>query len=272
MEAEAVPAARPRASRPHLRRIAFPLGLALTRLLRRGGPVAAGRDRCRGRGGGARGGQRRQPHCRGRRASSRRARDRPGRPDAARELARRARPGRSLRRARLPRPRCAARLRAARVLLRRLPRDPRRRGPRRSRRLGAARPLRPPDGGTAPALVHAGPVRGRPARGLRPDLERTRAAARGRRPRRTRLDRPVRLPRRADGRPRDGQARAGVASPGPAAAARVGRPGRPRRRGAPRADLPELRVGRAAPARAPVDGRAADAAGRPDAVGARQHG
>ena len=38
MEAEAVPAARPRASRPHLRRIAFPLGLALTRLLRRGGP------------------------------------------------------------------------------------------------------------------------------------------------------------------------------------------------------------------------------------------
>ena len=39
MEAEAVPAARPRASRPHLRRVAFPLGLALTRLLRRGGPA-----------------------------------------------------------------------------------------------------------------------------------------------------------------------------------------------------------------------------------------
>src|SRR6478735_2669806 len=38
MEAEAVPAARPRASRPQLRRVAFPLGLALTRLLRRGGP------------------------------------------------------------------------------------------------------------------------------------------------------------------------------------------------------------------------------------------
>src|SRR4051794_27703850 len=38
MEAEAVPAARPRASRPHLRRVAFPLRLALTRLLRRGGP------------------------------------------------------------------------------------------------------------------------------------------------------------------------------------------------------------------------------------------
>ena len=221
--------------------------------------VAARGHRRRGCGCCARGGQRREPHRRGcvsaprACARSRRADrtlrvnwlgvSRPGGQFAGFDASAR----RALRGFGQPRGR-----------LRRLPRDARRRRARRPRGVRAARPLRPPLVGRLPRRVHAGALRGRAAR-------RRRARSRTRRGLRLAVvgrgalvsTVPFGVARRADGRPGDGRARARLAPARPAAAARRRRPGRALRLGPAGPDLPQLRVGRAAPARAPVDGRAA---------------
>ena len=272
MEAEAVPAARPRASRPHLRRVAFPLGLARTRLLRRGGPsllagigVAAAAAALAAVSAGSltaedaalRHGVRAiAPADRTLRVNWLGV-SRPGGQFAGFDASARA---------------CAARLRAAGRRLRRLPRDPRRRRARRPRGVRAARPLRAPLVGAPSAFLHAGrcEVVQLAGSGPIPNARGLRLAVVGRGALVSTVPfgslvartvgpetvmhalawhRPAQPPLLVAGDP------AGLAALGSAGP-----------------DLPQLRLGRAAPARAPVDGRVADAACRPDPVGARQHG